>query len=86
MNQALRFGIVVAIVGFAALVWPLVLAGFMQSFVAVLWIYCVAFAIDVVLFVLWTVAAIRYSRAAAAGTLFAIPWLAKIAGSATPTP
>lgn len=72
--------------GLAALVWPLALAGFMQSFVVVLWIYYVAFAIDVALFVLWALAAIRYSRAAAAGTFFTISWLAKITGSAAPTP
>ena len=66
--------------------WPLVVAGFVQSFVTVLWIYYAAFAIDIALFILWTVAAIRYSRAAGSGAFFTIPWLAKIAGSATPTP
>jgi hypothetical protein len=73
-------------VGLVALAWPLVAAGFARSFVAVLWIYYAAFAIDVALFILWTIAAIRYSRAAGSGSFFTIPWLGKIAGSATPTP
>ncbi len=55
--------------------WPLVLSVFVGNVVATLWIYVLALLLDVALFVLWLVLAIRYSQRAARGETFEIPFV-----------
>ena len=74
------------IAGLFALLWPLVLASFVANVGATLWIYGLALAIDVTLLVGWIVLALRYSRRAARGEFFVIPWVARVTGSANPIP
>ena len=69
MRQALGFGILVDAIGFAALIWPLVLSAILANVVATLWIYGFAMIVDLVLLVVWIVLALRYSQQAARGEL-----------------
>jgi len=49
--------------------------------VATLWIYGIAMAADIALFVLWLVWAMRYSQRAGRGELFEIVWVARLTGT-----
>ncbi|HEY8314844.1 MAG TPA: hypothetical protein VIG51_11850 [Candidatus Baltobacteraceae bacterium] len=64
------------LVGLAALVWPLVLSLLVGSVAATVVIYALALTIDVVLFVLWLLRAIGYSKQAARGATFEVPIVA----------
>jgi predicted Na+-dependent transporter len=84
MRQALGFGNVFALAAFAALLWPLVAGLAVQNVVATIVMYGLAMLLDVALISLWLVLAVRYSRRAAAGALFAVPWLARMKGTGFP--
>lgn len=77
LRQALKFGNRAALAALVAFLWPLLLSFFVTSVVATIWIYVIAMLIDIALFVLWLVAAIRYSQRAGRGELFEIPWLSR---------
>jgi hypothetical protein len=64
----------------------LVLTSLVASVGATIWIYALALLIDCALLVAWIVLALRYSRRAARGEFFVIPWVARVTGSATPIP
>jgi uncharacterized membrane protein len=81
MRQALGFGILSSLIGFVALLWPLVLSALVANVVATLWIYGLAMIIDLALLVLWIVLAVRYSQRAARGELFDVPWVARLTGT-----
>ncbi len=81
LNQALWFGNLSAAIAFLAFSWPLVLSLFVGNVAATLWIYGLAGLIDIALFVLWLVLAIRYSQQAGRGELFLIPWVSRITGT-----
>lgn len=74
------------IAGLLALVWPLILTSLVASIAATIWIYGLALLIDCALLVAWIVLALRYSRRAARGEFFVIPWVARVTGSATRIP
>ena len=83
MRQALWFGNLSWGIGVAALFWPL-LASFLVTNVAVtIWLYAFALLIDTVLFFVWLVLAVRYSRRAAAGELFDVPWVVRLTGASS---
>jgi hypothetical protein len=82
MRQARWFGALSAVVGFVALLWPLLLSMLVANAMATLWIYGLAIIADLALFVLWIVLAMRYSQRAGNGDLFEIPWVARMTGSA----
>ena len=86
LKQALWFGNLAAIAGLLALVWPLILTSLVASIAVTIWIYWLALLIDCTLLVAWIVLALRYSRRAARGEFFVIPWVARVTGSATPIP
>ena len=81
IRQALGFGILSSAIGLAALVWPLVLSVLLGNVVATLWIYGLAMLIDLALLVIWLLLALRYSRRAARGELFDVPWVARLTGT-----
>jgi len=81
LRQALWFGILSGAVALLAFAWPLVASLVVGSVLGILWIYAIAFAIDITLFVLWLRLAIRYSQRAARGELFEIPWVARFTGT-----
>jgi uncharacterized Tic20 family protein len=81
MRQALGFGILSSLIGFVALLWPLVLSALVANVIATLWIYGLAMIIDLALLVLWIVLAVRYSQRAARGELFDVPWVARLTGT-----
>jgi uncharacterized membrane protein len=83
MRQALWFGNLAGLGALFALAWPLIVSAFIGNATAVLWLYGVAIALDIALFVLWLILAMRYSQAAARGELFEIPLVSRIAGTAT---
>jgi hypothetical protein len=68
------------------LVWPLVVTSLIADITLTIWIYGLALLIDCALLVAWIVLALRYSRRAARGEFFVIPWVARVTGSATPIP
>ena len=84
LRQARRFGALALVIGFAALLWPLLLSLVIASPVATLWIYGVAILADLALFVLWLYLAVRYSQRAANGELFEIPPFTRRTGTRTP--
>jgi hypothetical protein len=81
MRQALGFGLLSSLIGFVALLWPLVLSALIGNVIATLWIYGIAMAIDLALLVVWIVLAVRYSQRAARGELFDVPWVARLTGT-----
>jgi uncharacterized membrane protein len=81
MRQARWFGALAAVIGFAALLWPLLLSLVIANPTATIWIYGVAMLADLTLFVLWLVLAMRYSQRAEQGELFDVPWVARITGT-----
>lgn len=84
LRQALKFGNIAALAALVAFLWPLLLSFVVSSVAATIWIYVLAMLIDIALFVLWLIAAIRYSQRAGRGELFEIPWLARRTGTTTP--
>lgn len=86
LRQALWFGNLAALVALAAFVWPLLLSLAVTNVVATIWIYVFAMLVDTALFVLWLVLAIRYSRRAARGELFNIPFVERFVGTSPRTP
>ncbi len=78
MRQALWFGALSALIGLVALLWPLVSSIGIGSIRVTLWIYGFASLLDLALFVLWVVLALRYSQRASRGELFDVPWVARI--------
>ena len=81
MRQALWFGNLVVIAALIAFAWPLAASFLVGSVAVTLWLYGFAMLLDVALFVLWLFLAIRYSRRAAHGDLFTIPFVAKLTGT-----
>ena len=78
-RQALWFGILAGAAAFVALVWPLLITGLIGAsgsgavIAATIWIYVLAFVIDITLFAVVLTLALRYSRRAAQGEMFEIP-------------
>lgn len=83
MRQSLWFGLEAAAIGFAALVWPLLASFFITNVTAMLWIYGIAMLLDVTLLAVWLVLAARYSRRAADGELFDVPWVVRLTGASS---
>ncbi|HTX58098.1 MAG TPA: hypothetical protein VMH02_00380 [Verrucomicrobiae bacterium] len=81
MRQALWFGNVFAAGALLALLWPMLVTFFVTNLLATIWLYGFAMLLDVALFVIWLVLALRYSRRAADGELFDVPWVPKPRGS-----
>jgi len=81
MRQALGFGILSSVVGFAALLWPLLVSLVASNVVATLWIYGIAMLADLVLLAMWVLLAARYSQRAGRGELFEVPWVARLTGT-----
>jgi hypothetical protein len=81
MRQALGFGLLSSLIGFVALLWPLVLSALIGNVIATLWIYGIAMVVDLALLVVWIVLAVRYSQRAARGELFDVPWVARLTGT-----
>ncbi|MEO6913587.1 MAG: hypothetical protein ABI182_06150 [Candidatus Baltobacteraceae bacterium] len=76
-RQAFWFGLLTGIAGVLALVWPLVLTSLIANITVTIWVYAFALLIDIMLFVMWLVLAIRCSRQAARGEMFEIPIVAE---------
>lgn len=72
VRQALRFGMQSVLWGTLALAWPLVLSMLARSVTATLIFYGLALVVDVVLFAVWLIRALRYSKAASRGATFAL--------------
>jgi len=72
------------LIGFVALAWPLLASLLVANVSATLGIYGLAILLDVALFALWLVLAIRYGQRAARGDLFEIPWVARATGTTIP--
>lgn len=85
LRQALWFGNLSAATALAALLWPLLVSLAVSNVIATIWIYILAMLVDIALFVLWLVFAIRYSQRAARGELFEIPIVSRITGGLTGT-
>jgi hypothetical protein len=81
MRQALWFGNFAVAIAFVALLWPLLASFIIPDATFTIWIYAVAMVADVVLFVGWLVLALRYSRRAAHGDLFDVPWVVRLTGT-----
>ncbi len=77
-RQGFWFGLLTAGAWIVALVWPLVLTSLIANLTATIWIYALALILDIALFVMWLVLAVRYSRQAARGEMFEIPIVAEI--------
>jgi hypothetical protein len=84
LRQALWFGNIATIVALVALFWPLVLSLVVSRVTATLWFYYVAIVLDVALFAVWLVLALRYSRSAGRGQLFEIPLVSRVTGTTLP--
>ena len=83
MRQALWFGLEAGAVGAVALLWPLLASFFVPNVAATIWLYVLAMIADVALLTIWLVLAARYSRRAAAGELFDVPWVARLTGASS---
>lgn len=83
MAQAFWFGAISWGVGLLALAWPLLLSFLIPNVLLTIWLYAVAMLADVALFVVWIVLAIRYSRKAARGDLFDVPWVTRLTGASS---
>lgn len=83
-RQALWFGILAATAAFVALLWPLVASAIVGTLAgsavvgATIWIYGVAFVLDLAAFAVVLVLAVGYSRRAARGEMFEIPLVSGI--------
>ena len=85
IRQALWFGILAGTVALVALVWPLVLTAIVGATAppsaligATIWIYVLAFILDLAVFAIFLILALRYSRRAARGEMFEVPYVAPI--------
>jgi hypothetical protein len=72
VRQALKFGVRSAIVGVAALLWPLLLSLLTGNVIVTLVVYGIAMILDVVLAAMWFTRAFSYSRRAARGETFTL--------------
>jgi len=83
--QALAYGLYVSVIGFVALLWPLIVSLILPNAIGVLWVYGVAFVLDIVLFAVWLMQAVGYSKQAARGKMFEIPrvamWTRRLTGN-----
>ena len=86
MRQALWFGNLTVAIALAAFIWPLIVSFFATDVTVVIWVYVFAMLLDTAIFVTWLVLAIRYSRRAAHGDLFDIPWVARVTGTRSQKP
>ncbi len=84
MHQARWFGGAALAIAAAAILWPFLLSAVVPNTTAIIAFYILALAIDLVLLVVWLVAALRYSRRAAHGEWFEIPWLRRSRGRSGP--
>lgn len=80
LRQALWFGNIAATVALLAFLWPLLLSFVVSSVVATIWIYAFAMLLDIALFVLWLITAMRYSQRAGRSELFDVPWISRVTG------
>jgi hypothetical protein len=64
----------------------LIVSFFATDVTLVIWVYVFAMTIDTVIFVAWLILAVRYSRRAAHGDLFDVPWVARITGTRSQNP
>ena len=64
----------------------MILTSLIANISLTIWAYGLALVIDCTLLVAWIVLALRYSRRAARGEFFVIPWVARVTGSANPIP
>jgi uncharacterized Tic20 family protein len=83
MRQALWFGVIAAAIGLVALLWPLLASFIVTNVPAMIWLYVFAMLLDIALLVLWLVLAARYSRRAANGELFDVPWVVRLTGASS---
>jgi uncharacterized Tic20 family protein len=86
MRQALWFGNLAVVIAVVAFTWPLIVSFFATDITLVIWVYAVAMLIDTAIFVTWLVLAVRYSRRAAHGDLFDVPWVTRITGTRSQKP
>ena len=84
MRQALWFGLASLGVALVALLWPLLLSALIPYSTAIIAFYAVALLVDLSLLVVWLLRALGYSRRAARGEWFEIPWLLRVTGGGTP--
>lgn len=80
LRQALWFGNCSVLVALVAFGWPLLFSLVVSNVMATIWVYVLAMVLDVALFVLWLVLAIRYSQRAVRGELFEIPVVSRFTG------
>jgi hypothetical protein len=83
MRQALWFGLESWAVGLTALLWPLLASFFVTNVTLMIWLYALALLVDIALLVLWLILAARYSRRAANGELFDVPWVVRLTGASS---
>jgi MFS family permease len=83
MRQALWFGLIASGIGIAALFWPLLASFVITNVAATIWLYVLAMLVDIGLFVVWLVLAMRYNRRAARGELFDVPWVVRLTGASS---
>ena len=72
VRQAVAFGLRWTAIWIGALLWPLIVSLLAGNITATLVLYVVAILVDIVLFVVWLRAAVRYSRRAARGETFSL--------------
>ena len=85
LSKSLSFGLFVSLVGFVALLWPLIVSLIFPNATGVLWIYGIAFIVDILLLAVWVLMAVGYSKQAARGKMFEIArlatWTRRLAGN-----
>ena len=84
MHQARWFGAAALAVAAVALLWPFLLSAVVANVTAIIAFYIFALLLDLALLVVWLLAALRYSRRAAHGEWFEIPWLRRSRGRSGP--
>ena len=84
MHQARWFGAAALAVAAVALLWPFLLSAVVGNVTAIIAFYIFALLLDLALLVVWLIAALRYSRRAAHGEWFEIPWLRRSRGRSGP--
>lgn len=72
VRQALKFGMLSAAIGTAALLWPLVLTLIAGNATFTLVVYGIAMILDIVLFITWLKRAFLYSKRASRGETFTL--------------
>jgi hypothetical protein len=81
MRQALWFGNLTVAIALVAFTWPLVASFLVTDVTLTIWLYVFAMIVDLAIFVVWLVLAVRYSRRAAHGDTFDVPWVVRITGT-----